>query len=164
MSVIVLAFLPRGSVFTVVTPQMLPLFPSLRKLVPSGSLIRCEPAQVYHHHPRCRVTTLYGPPMRIGAWAISPSCGLRDRATLCGPRGSLRSWSVCRNEFSFGYWPASDVGRHYCGCRVDVPLNLPRDRLWIIPCPEGGGEVPQTAGRKALGVLFRTLGYPGSSP
>jgi hypothetical protein len=34
-------------VFTPTAPAAL----SLRPLVPSGSLIRCEPAQVYHHHP-----------------------------------------------------------------------------------------------------------------
>jgi hypothetical protein len=32
-----------------------PTAPSLRLLVPSSSLIRCEPVQVYHHHPRPRV-------------------------------------------------------------------------------------------------------------
>jgi hypothetical protein len=54
-SAIGLAFFPRGSVFTVITPKLLLLLLSLRKLVPSGSLIWCEPAQVYHHHPRSRV-------------------------------------------------------------------------------------------------------------
>jgi hypothetical protein len=63
--------------------------------------------------------------MRIGAWAISPSCGLDHKATLCSPHGSPRSWPVCRNKFSSSQWPASRVGRHNCGCCVDDPLNLP---------------------------------------
>jgi hypothetical protein len=32
-----------------------PTAPSLRPLIPSGSLIRCEPVQVYHHQPYSRV-------------------------------------------------------------------------------------------------------------
>jgi hypothetical protein len=45
-AVVGLAFLPRGLVLAVITPAA----PSLRPLVPSGSLIRCELVQVYHHH------------------------------------------------------------------------------------------------------------------
>jgi hypothetical protein len=32
-----------------------PAAPSLRQLVPSGSLIRCDPVQMYHHQSRCTV-------------------------------------------------------------------------------------------------------------
>jgi hypothetical protein len=32
-----------------------PTAPSLRPLIPSGSLIRCEAVQVYHHQPQSRV-------------------------------------------------------------------------------------------------------------
>jgi hypothetical protein len=47
-----------------------------------------------------RKTAFYpGPPMKFGAWAITLLCGLGDRATLCRPRDSPRSWPVCFNEF-----------------------------------------------------------------
>jgi hypothetical protein len=58
-------------------------------------------------------------------------------------------------EFSSSHWPAPGVGRRSCGCRVDGPLNLQRDRLWVISFLVG---VPQTACHKAVGVLLRTLG------
>jgi hypothetical protein len=47
MSVISLTFLPRGSVLAEITA---PAVPSLRPFVPSGSLTRCQPVHVYHHH------------------------------------------------------------------------------------------------------------------
>jgi hypothetical protein len=75
-----------------------------------------------------------GPPMRIRAWAISPPRGFGDKATLCRPRGSPCSWPVCRNNFSSGHWPASGASGHNCGSCVEGPLNLPHDRLWVIPC------------------------------
>jgi hypothetical protein len=40
-----------------------------------------------------------------------------------------------------------DVGGHNCRCRVNCPLNFPRDRLWGRSL-SGGGRVPQTAGRR----------------
>jgi hypothetical protein len=61
---------------------------------------------------------------------------------------------VVRNDFSSGHWPASGVGRHNGGCHVDAALSLPHDRLWVVTCL----EVLQTAGRRAVGVLARTLG------
>jgi hypothetical protein len=98
----------------------IPAAPSLRPLVLSGSLIRCEPFQVYHHHPRSRVPLdtvyhiIYLGDYLVWAlpWGLEPSCGLDDRATLYRRRGSPRSWPVCRNEFSSGHWPASGVGGH----------------------------------------------------
>jgi hypothetical protein len=99
-------------------------------------------------------TPCTGLPTRIGA------CGLGDRAILCCPPGSPRSWPVCRNEFSSGRWPASGVVRHDCGCRVDGPLNLQRDRLWVVPCR----GLPQTAGRIAVGGFLRTPGWLVSNP
>jgi hypothetical protein len=83
------------------------------------------------------------PPMRIGTWAISSSCRLGDRATLCHPRGSLCSWPVRHNEFLSGHWPALGVGRHNCGCHVDGPLNLPRTGL----------DVSHTVGHRAVRIL-----------
>jgi hypothetical protein len=50
-SVIGLAFLPHGSILATITPAP----PSLKPFVLSSSLIRCQPVQVYHHHPRSRV-------------------------------------------------------------------------------------------------------------
>jgi hypothetical protein len=88
---------------------------------------------------------------------MSRSCELGDRAALCRPRVSLRGWPACRNEFSSGHWPASGVVGHNCGCHVDGSLDLPRDRLRVVSCWRGG-VVPQTAGRRAVGVLFRTVG------
>jgi hypothetical protein len=81
--------------------------------------------------------------MRVGDWAISSLCMLDDRATLSRPRGNLRLCLVCRNEFSSGHWPASGVGRHNFGCRVDGTLNLLHDRLWVVPWL----GVPQIAGQ-----------------
>jgi hypothetical protein len=95
-----------------------------------------------------------GPPRRIGAWEISPSCGSNDRGTIFRPPGSPHSWPVYRNEFSSYHWAASGVGEHNCGCRVEGPLNLLRDRVWVVPCR----GLPQRAGRRAVGVLSRTLG------
>jgi hypothetical protein len=63
--------------------------------------------------------------------AISLSCGLDDRATLCRLLGNLLSWLLYRIEFSSGRWPASDVGGYNCGCRVDGPLSLPHNRLGL---------------------------------
>jgi hypothetical protein len=66
---------------------------SLRQLVPSGSLIRFEPVQCttiirdlgfhcLYTTSFIRIDNLYSPlPMWIGAWVISPPCGLDDRAT-----------------------------------------------------------------------------------
>jgi hypothetical protein len=51
-SLIGLTFLARGLVITVITASAAP---SLRPLVPSGSLIRYEPVQVYYNEPRSRV-------------------------------------------------------------------------------------------------------------
>jgi hypothetical protein len=137
--------------------------PSLMFLVSCSSLISCQPVQVYYHHPRPRVPLDHvyhitdpgmGLPTRIKIWAISPSCGLGDRATLCRPRGNLRNWLVYCTEFSSGHWRASDVGGHNGGCHVNSPKNLLHDRLWVIPCL----EVLQTVDRRAVGVLARTVG------
>jgi hypothetical protein len=43
-SVMGYSILPRGSILTVITLQLLPF-------IPSSSLVRCKPVQVYHHHP-----------------------------------------------------------------------------------------------------------------
>jgi hypothetical protein len=72
--------------------------------------------------------------MMTGAWAISPSCGLGNRATLCRTSGSPQIWPGTRAVFPSGQRPASGVGGQSSGCRVDGPLNLPRDQLWIVPC------------------------------
>jgi hypothetical protein len=57
-----------------------PAAPSLRPLVPSGSLIRYQPVQLYHHHLSTKVrsilytttfiwmTTLYGPTNKNWRW------------------------------------------------------------------------------------------------
>jgi hypothetical protein len=49
MSVFSLTFLPRGWVLTMIT-QTVPASPILRLFVSSGSLLRCDSVQVYHHH------------------------------------------------------------------------------------------------------------------
>jgi hypothetical protein len=100
------------------------------------------------------IVTWMDRPMGIEVWVTFLSSGWADRATLRRPRGNPRSWPVCHNEFSSGHWPASGVDGHNCKCRVDDPLNLPRDRLWAVPCQ----GVPQTAGSRAVGILLRTLG------
>jgi hypothetical protein len=97
-----------------------------------------------------------GPPMGIEVWVTFRSCGWADRTTRRCPRGSPRNWPLCRNEFLPGHWAALDVGGRNCGCRVDGPLNLTCDRLWVVPCR--GGAVPQTICRRRAGVRFRTLG------
>jgi hypothetical protein len=113
-----------------------------------GSSISCTP-----HHLSGWLPCL-GLPTRTEALAISLSCRLGDRATLCRLFGNLQSWLVYRIEFSSGRCPPSDVGGYNCGCRVHGPLSLPHNRLWVFPCL----GVPQIAGRKAVGVLARTLG------
>jgi hypothetical protein len=75
-----------------------------------------------------------GPPIRIGAWEISPVRRLGDRATFCRLRGSPCRWPICHNELSSGHWPASGAGGHTSVCHVHGPLNLPCDWLWVIPC------------------------------
>jgi hypothetical protein len=140
-----------------------PTPPSLKSLVPSGSLIRCQSVQVYHHHPRlrapldpayhiiypgyCLVRALpWG--LRLGrfpltaGWAIEPHSVALVVARAVG------------QEFSSRHWPASGAGGHNCGWHVDGPLNLQHDRLWVVPFR----EVPQTASRTAVGVPLRTLG------
>jgi hypothetical protein len=70
MSVIGLTFLPHGSVVTIT----LQLAPSLRPLVLSSSLLRCESVQVYYrHHPfgQCG--------QRFGEWSML----LHLRLLLC---------------------------------------------------------------------------------
>jgi hypothetical protein len=42
---------PHGSVLCGVYSPAAPATPSLRLLIPCGSLIGCQPVQVYHHHP-----------------------------------------------------------------------------------------------------------------
>jgi hypothetical protein len=54
-SVIGLTFLPLWFGSHSDYSQTAPTAPSLRPLIPSGSLIRCQSVQVYNHHPRCRV-------------------------------------------------------------------------------------------------------------
>jgi hypothetical protein len=49
--VIGLTFLPVARMFAVFTLPTAPAAPSLRPLVPSGSLLRYHSVQVYHHHP-----------------------------------------------------------------------------------------------------------------
>jgi hypothetical protein len=111
-------------------------YPFLMPLVPSGSLLRREQVQLCNHNlpPRVQpdhlyyviycVTTLY--PVDIRAWVTFVSCGWADRVTCHLPRGSPRSWTVCRNAFSYGHRTFSGVGGHNCGCCVDEPLHLPR--------------------------------------
>jgi hypothetical protein len=86
-----------------------------------------------------------GPPVRVEAGLTSFSCGLGDTATLRRPPGSPRSWPGGRDKFSFGHWPASDIGGHNCGCRVAGPPDPPRGRWWVAPCRRG----PRIAGRRA---------------
>jgi hypothetical protein len=138
MSVISLTFLPVAQFFSVHSPTA-PTAVSLRPLILSSSLIRCEPVQVYRHHPWPRflwimyttwliwVTTLYGPSHE--EWSLSNFffVWVGWWASFCRPCGNLHSCLVFRNEFSSGRWPASGVGRHNCGCLVDGPLNLPHD-------------------------------------
>jgi hypothetical protein len=81
-----------------------------------------------------------GLPMGIEVWMTFLSWGW---AINRRPGGSPSTWPVYRSKFSSGRWPALGVG-----CRTDDPLNVPRDRLWVVPCRWGG--VPQTAGRKAI--------------
>jgi hypothetical protein len=101
-----------------------------------------------------------GLPTRIEALAISPSCGLGNRATVCCPLGNLQNWLVYHTEFSSGRWPASGVGGHTGVCHVDGPLSLLHNRLWVFPCL----RVPRIAGRRVVGVLARTLGLAGVKP
>jgi hypothetical protein len=54
-SVIGLTFLPIAWLFCGVYFPTAPAAPSLRPLVPSGSLIVCQLIQVYHHHPAFQV-------------------------------------------------------------------------------------------------------------
>jgi hypothetical protein len=120
--------------------------PFLRPLVPSSSLIRCEPVQMYPYHPRSRVPldpiyhVIYPRDYRVWAlpWGLKLgwllSCGWADRDICRRPRDSPGSWSMCRNEFSSGHWPTSGVGGRNCGCSVDGPLDLLHDRLLVVPC------------------------------
>jgi hypothetical protein len=75
-----------------------------------------------------------GLPTRIEVLAISLSCGLGDRATLCRPLGNRRSWLVYRTKFSSGRMPTSGFIGHNCGCHIAGPPTLPRNRLWVFPC------------------------------
>jgi hypothetical protein len=110
---------------------------------------------VYHNIYPGDYLVWMGLPTRFGAWAISPSCGMGDRATLCRPPGNLGSWLIYRNEFLSGHWPASGVGGHNFGYHVCGSFNFPHDQLSVVPCL----GVPETAGRRAVVVLDRTLGY-----
>jgi hypothetical protein len=138
--------------------------PSLWALVPSSSLLRCQPVQVYYHHPRPMVPLdpvyhiiylgdyllwafpqglkLWRFPLCAG-WAIEPH--FVALVVTCGV-----GWF---DILSF-HWPASSVGRHNDGCHVDGPRSLPHDRLWVAPCL----EVLQTVGRRVIAVLAQTLG------
>jgi hypothetical protein len=141
--------------------------PFLSALVPSSSLVGCQPVQVYYQHPLSRVlldpvdhiihpgeyliwafprgSKLGRFPLRAG-WAIEP-----HPVPLVVPP---RSWLVYRTESSCDHWPALGVGGHSRGCRVGGLVILPHDRLWVVPCL----GVPQTAGRRVVEVLARTLG------
>jgi hypothetical protein len=144
-----------------------PVAPSLRSLVPSGFLISCELVKVYHHYPRsmdpfyvvhhspfqrdfpARALPLV---LKHGWYSFRPEGPIEPHFFALVP--SLRIWPVCCNKFSSGHWPAPRVGGHNCGCRIDSPINLARDWSWVVPCR----GMPQTAGRRAVGVFFRTLG------
>jgi hypothetical protein len=92
--------------------------------------------------------------MMVEALAIFLSCGLVDRAIPCPPLYNLQGWLVYRTDISSNHWPASGVCGHIRGCHVCGLLNLPHDLLWVVLCL----GVLRTAGRKAVGVLARTLG------
>jgi hypothetical protein len=91
---------------------------------------------------------------RIEVWAITPSCGLGDRAQHIPPRGTPRSWLICHTVSLSDHWPSSGVCRHRFGCRVGGLLIRPHDRLLVVPCL----GVPQIAGRGVVGDLARTPG------
>jgi hypothetical protein len=133
---------------------------SLRPLIPSVSRPRCTTitfhlgfAGSFTPHRLSAWLTCMGPPMEIEVWVNFLSCVWADRATRRRHVGRMRSWPVSRNKFLSGHWPALGDGRNKCACRVDSPLNLPRDWMWVVPCR----AVPQTAGRRVVGVLFLTL-------
>jgi hypothetical protein len=50
-AVLGLTFLPMARLFCSVHSSTTPAAPSLRRPILSGSLIGCEPVQIYHHHP-----------------------------------------------------------------------------------------------------------------
>jgi hypothetical protein len=119
-------------------PPVAPAAPSLKLLVPRGSLMTCQSVQMYHHHPRSRVPSdtvhhivylRYYPvrslPKGTEVWAICLSCGLGDRATVFSLRSTPRSWPVCHNEFPSGHWPASGVdGFSHCLWYEDTSAYL----------------------------------------
>jgi hypothetical protein len=85
-----------------------------------------------------------GPPMGIEAWMTFLLCRW---ATHHCPGGRTCSRPVCRSEFSSGHWPASGVSWHVYECPVGGPLNVLRDRLWVVPCRGGGCRKQQVARR-----------------
>jgi hypothetical protein len=95
-----------------------------------------------------------GLPMLVGVLETFLSCVLDGTAIPCLLRGNPRSWLVYRTGFSSDRWPVSGVGEHSRGCRVCAPLGLLHVLLWVAPCL----EVLRIAGRRAVGVLSRTLG------
>lgn len=106
--------------------------------VPPSTLM--EPAQVYRRD--CLIWVL---PCRLGLGAGGPKDSHVTALVVARAVG----------KFTSGPWPASGVGGFKCGYRVDGPLNLPRGSL--------SGFVPNS-GSQGTGVLFRTLGWPQSSP
>jgi hypothetical protein len=74
-------------------------------------------------------------PRDYRAWALP--WGLKDGDTRRRPRGSKRSWPVCREEFSCSHWPVPVAGERNCGCRVDGPLNLPQYYTSALSCGKG---------------------------
>jgi hypothetical protein len=98
-----------------------PAAPSLRPLVLSGSLLRWELVQVYHHHPRSRVLLDHlcelllhmGPPLRIGDCAISPLCCM--------------SFTLLRGKIIWAIFDRPSVDSQWC---CSMPFPPTRDFHW----------------------------------
>jgi hypothetical protein len=59
--------------------------------------------------------------MRVESWMPFICCGLSDASAFGYPADSPLNWLGGRSVFSFGHWPASDVGKRNCGYSVNDP-------------------------------------------
>jgi hypothetical protein len=93
-----------------------------------------------------------GASLGIKAWVTLLSCNWADRAAGRRLRSRPGSWPICLNEFSSGHCPASGIGGHNCGCRVDGPLNLPHNRLWVVPNSRWEGSRNSLSNTRLAGI------------
>jgi hypothetical protein len=120
--------LPCCSAFRGVYSPTAPVAPSLRPLVPSGSIIGCQSVQVYHHHP---AFAMWGRKFRVWSTLAHLSlllCVLSFLSLLRGPTPP---------QYPEAHFPQSTRSPDYFLSDLQLTVFL-RILLSIVPFPRRG--------------------------